>query len=137
MFYQTSIDFEWLRRKEASMSRWAGFLVCLVVVVLPETAQAAPIPCFDFNCVNQVCEFDASCTTDRASIWKYHWIFGDGTSNLGGSVRVSHAYGNICYPGVTLELWTWSAEKVSVSCLISTDNPACPGPPLSTSGRCR
>lgn len=106
-----------------------------VILLVPATLQATPVPCFDFDCANGVCEFDASCSTEQSSIWKYYWIFGDGAYNLGGSVQPSHTY-NVCYPEVTLELWTWNAEKVSVSCMIHAGN-SCPGPPVAaTSGRC-
>jgi len=121
------------------MATWRVIVVFGSAMMLASVAAyATPDPCFDFDCEDSVCEFDASCSTELNpnTVWKIFWDFGDDNTNLGWTVAPTHEYGPICYPGVKLELLLWSGGKVTVSCLISTDNPACPGPPLSASGRC-
>lgn len=116
-------------------------LVCVLALTglaVPQVASAAGASaCFTWNCSNGSCQFNGTCSTGTPYVWKYKWDYGDGSSSgLTGNATPTHGY-SVCYPSVSLTVYDFDGNIESVSCLIGTGDPGCPGPPLPTVGTCQ
>jgi len=112
-------------------------VIMLTVFAVVPRAEATATACFDWSCHDgDTCDFDASCSTGTPYIWKYKWIYGDGTSSgLTGNAILTHVYTNgACYPTITLYVYDWDGDVQQVTCQIVLKN--CVGPPVALSGRC-
>lgn len=113
-----------------------GSMFVLGLFVLAGTAWATDDACYTWSCneSTHVCSFNASCSTISSSLFRYHWNFGDGSSQDTGVATISHTY-STPYPSVTLTLWFLNANSVSTSnCGIVAWNNVSPTQP--TSGTC-
>lgn len=102
------------------------FAVVLLVALLAlaSPAEAAGNACFTWDCDENICAFDASCSSADPYIWKYEMDFGDGTSTgLTGNSSFNHTYTDSerYEATVTLKIHFFSTpESDSATCTIST-----------------
>ena len=113
-------------------------LVSLALIATPTFADAPA--CFTYDCPDQTCTFEASCTT-TSPVWRVWYDFGDGgTSSYAGlGTEVSHTYlehseGGPFYPVVKLTVIPWSGPILTVSCEMPVNQAF--GPPLQSFGTC-
>lgn len=119
-------------------TRWISCLFVFALALAGATAASADTACFNWSCHNSGnCSFDAGCSSATPFIWKYKWIYGDGTSSgLTGQSNPSHNYGpnGPSYPTVTFWIYPWSNNFTSVTCQIVVRNHV--GPALPQNGQC-
>lgn len=115
-----------------------ALMLGLLIIAVPISAVADP--CFTWSCSSSnlgECSFDASCSSAKPYIWKYHWTWDDGTtSGWVADPTPTHDYGStgLPYPDVTLKIYPWGGTIEEVTCQVVVRNVV--GPPQPMSGTC-
>lgn len=103
--------------------------------LVAEPSEAATA-CFDWECADLICDFDASCSTGEPYIWKYSFDFGDGTgTGLTGNPVQQHTYSlEYPYPVIKLTIIPMGEDMTTLECQIVVRNVV--GPQQDQFGRC-
>lgn len=123
------------------MTRTLSVLALFAALALLTAPAFADAPaCYEFDCVNQTCEFVATCTT-TSPVWRVWYDFGDGgtSGHVSPGTTVSHTYatygnGGPAYPSVKLTVIPWSGPILTVTCDMPVNQTF--GPPMLPYGMC-
>lgn len=123
------------------MIRKLPFLALLIGLALISAPTFADAPaCYSYDCDDQTCTFEASCTT-TSQIWRVWYDFGDGGKSgfVGPTTNVDHTYltraqGGPAYPAVKLTVIPFSGPILTVTCDMPVNQVF--GPPMLPFGTC-